>query len=90
MAEYVSMVENNNYEIRFKTQNYDEYKEIEDAVRAVIGSSYQKIEPSKTKCCTNCVYYYIIGESRMPTPRCRYFGTAVARDRLCNQYKKKE
>ena len=42
MAEYTSMVEKDNYEIRFQTKNYDEYKEMQEAAREIIDRNSQK------------------------------------------------
>ncbi len=36
MAEYSSMVTQGNYEIRFQTKNYDEYREMQKTAREII------------------------------------------------------
>lgn len=40
MAEYVSMIENGNYELRFETKDYDEFKTIESAMRSAMDSHH--------------------------------------------------
>lgn len=54
MAEYVSRVSKNDYEITFKTDKWSDYIEIQEAIRRVIDRNKNQIISQNTENCVCC------------------------------------
>lgn len=52
MAEYVSKVSKNDYEITFKTNKWSDYREIEEAIRRIIDRNRveREVKQNENKC----------------------------------------
>lgn len=68
MAEYVSRVSKNDYEITFKTNNWSDYTEIQEAIRGIIDRNRSQSILRNTETCVCCGAE--IPEGRQVCPAC--------------------
>lgn len=68
MAEYVSRVSKNDYEITFKTNNWSDYTEIQEAIRGIIDQNRAQSISRNTETCVCCGAE--IPEGRQVCPAC--------------------